>query len=321
MINVVKITIIIPVYNSELYLKECLDSVLAQSLKDIEVICINDGSTDGSRLILDQYKVLDDRITVFHKENEGAGIARNLGLKKAKGRYVLCVDSDDLIHVDTCKIMYRLASENNLDLFQVRSLKRFYNSADIDLVSGIDYESIKSECVQTGLEYCKTKYSASFACGKLWETNFIRDNKLEFSSFGVGEDQIIVFKSFCYSKRFMISDIDCYFYRLHESSITNSSKDDAYLRDHHAIAESMLEIIADKGLWNYFGFMKRLVLILFRLNKHCNKGGKMTSYYRKSITRKMKYCKKMRDRGTRFSSHIERCFIIPRRFWIFFKLH
>ena len=90
-----KLSIIIPVYNVEKYLPKCLESILGQSFKDFEIICVNDGSTDNSLQVLQTYKKQDGRIVIVDKKNEGSGIARNLGLSTARGNYVYFVDSDD----------------------------------------------------------------------------------------------------------------------------------------------------------------------------------------------------------------------------------
>ena len=97
---VTAISVIIPVYNVENYLRECLDSVINQSLDNIEIICVNDGSTDKSRDILSEYKNKDKRISILDKENGGLSSARNAGLKAAVGKYVFFLDSDDCIASD-----------------------------------------------------------------------------------------------------------------------------------------------------------------------------------------------------------------------------
>jgi glycosyltransferase involved in cell wall biosynthesis len=91
----IKISVIIPVFNTEKYLRECLDSVIFQTLKEIEVICINDGSEDGSEYILEEYSRNDNRITIISQENTGTGAVRNKGLQIAKGQFVAFMDSDD----------------------------------------------------------------------------------------------------------------------------------------------------------------------------------------------------------------------------------
>ena len=110
-----KISVIIPIYNSEKYLHDCLDSVLSQTLDDIEVICINDGSVDGSLDILKGYAEKDKRIVVLDKANEGVAVARNIGINKANGEFVCFMDSDDLYPTDdVLETLYSKAKENNV---------------------------------------------------------------------------------------------------------------------------------------------------------------------------------------------------------------
>ena len=96
----VKISVVIPVYNVEKYLEQCLDSVIAQSFEDIEVICVNDGSTDSSLEILKRYANNDSRIKIISQKNKGAGAARNVGIENAAGEYVYFMDSDDYLNAD-----------------------------------------------------------------------------------------------------------------------------------------------------------------------------------------------------------------------------
>ena len=117
-----KISIIVPVYNVEKYLKECLDSLINQTLEDIEIICINDGSTDNSLAILEEYQKKDSRIKVFSQKNQGVSAARNLGIEKATGEYLTFLDSDDRLELNTCEILYKETIAKNSDfLFFIRN--------------------------------------------------------------------------------------------------------------------------------------------------------------------------------------------------------
>lgn len=111
-----KISVIIPVYNVEEYLPKCLDSLINQTLKDIEIIVVNDGSPDNSEKIIKEYSKKDKRIVYIEKENGGQGSARNLGLKKARGEYVSFVDSDDYVELTMMEKMYYEAKNNKLDV-------------------------------------------------------------------------------------------------------------------------------------------------------------------------------------------------------------
>ncbi len=110
------ISVIVPVYNVENYIKECLDSILSQSFQSFELILVDDGSTDGSGRICDEYKEKDSRIRVFHKENRGLSSARNKGIDEAKGEYLCFVDSDDTIRDDYLNTLYNVITADNADL-------------------------------------------------------------------------------------------------------------------------------------------------------------------------------------------------------------
>ena len=132
-----KVSVIIPVYNVEAYLRDCLDSVQRQTLPEIEIICIDDASPDGCPAILDTYASSDQRITVVHlEENRGQGYGRNLGLSMASGKYVYFLDSDDMIEPESMEELYRKAEEEQLDgiffdsraVFESEALARRYAS-------------------------------------------------------------------------------------------------------------------------------------------------------------------------------------------------
>lgn len=116
-----KVSVIIPVYNVEAYLWQCLDSVSNQTLRDIEIICVDDGSTDGSGKILDQYAEKDNRIQLIHKKNEGAGASRNVGLAMATGEYLLFLDSDDYFRLDMLEKMYEQIKTTNAQICVCRA--------------------------------------------------------------------------------------------------------------------------------------------------------------------------------------------------------
>lgn len=112
----VKVSVVIPVYNSAIFLKDCLESLLKQTLSEIEIICINDGSTDNSLEILKSYAEKDERIKVVNKKNEGQSIARNIGINMACGEYLGFVDSDDWVDLDYFEKLYNAAQKYNCDI-------------------------------------------------------------------------------------------------------------------------------------------------------------------------------------------------------------
>ena len=112
-----KVSVIMPVYNVEKYLPQCLESILSQSLNDIEIICVNDGSTDDSLKVLQEFKASDNRIVIIDKANEGSGVARNTALAIAKGEYVYFVDSDDWL--DNAGVLEKLYAKANADVLDI----------------------------------------------------------------------------------------------------------------------------------------------------------------------------------------------------------
>ena len=114
----VKVSIIVPTYNVEQYLAECMDSITGQTLRELEIICVNDGSTDGSLNILKKYAASDDRIIIIDKKNEGYGRAMNDGLDRASGEYVGIVEPDDYVDLHMYEDLYRIAKEKNLDIIK-----------------------------------------------------------------------------------------------------------------------------------------------------------------------------------------------------------
>lgn len=115
------VSVIIPIYNQEKYLRECLDSICNQSLPNIEIICVNDGSTDKSSEILENYVKQDSRIRILSQKNQGAGAARNLGMKVAKGEYLSFLDSDDIFEPLMLETMVRAIEKDNADVLVCRS--------------------------------------------------------------------------------------------------------------------------------------------------------------------------------------------------------
>jgi len=111
-----KISVIVPVYNVEKFIKRCLDSIINQTMRDLEIILVNDGSTDNSGKICDEYAQLDNRITVIHKENGGLSSARNTGLDVATGEWISFVDSDDYIEKNMYEVLYKTAIEEDVDI-------------------------------------------------------------------------------------------------------------------------------------------------------------------------------------------------------------
>ena len=127
MVNNIKVSIVVPVYNVEKYLQRCIDSLINQTLKDIEIITVNDGSTDNSLNILKEYEKNDSRIKVINKKNTGVSDCRNIAIKEARGKYITFVDSDDWVENNTFEIMYIKAEKEKSDLVMCTYMREFKN--------------------------------------------------------------------------------------------------------------------------------------------------------------------------------------------------
>ena len=175
------ITIIVPIYNSEKYLQRCIDSILAQTYTDFELLLINDGSKDNSGAICDEYAAKDPRVRVFHKENGGVSSTRNLGLDNAKGEWVTFVDSDDWI----CNYFLENLIQNGNNTSLV--LETSYN------ISTKNHTYNTKEKIALFLEKTTDLRSITTPWGKLFKLDFINTNNIRFKE-GIhsGEDSIFI---------------------------------------------------------------------------------------------------------------------------------
>ena len=188
------VSIIVPVYNVEQYLSQCLDSLVNQTYRNIEIICVNDGSPDNSAEILKKYSDLDSRIKLLEQKNMGLSGARNTGMKKAHGEYVMCVDSDDWIDLKTCEEAVKAALKHDADLVMWSYVREFDNRSAEKLMfwddeTVFDAEAVKNQinrrlCGLIGEELAHPDYANAIetAWGKLYRFSIIRDNHLEYVS-------------------------------------------------------------------------------------------------------------------------------------------
>lgn len=169
-----KVSIIVPIFNAESYLKECLDSILNQSESDIEVICINDGSTDNSFKILQTYVKHDNRIKVISQENKGVSYARNVGLEYITGEYVCFVDSDDCIEKTFCNDLIK-AYKNNIDLVCGGHVK--LNSLHNKISRWLPSMDYSNNVMKDILSFTKHRNVSQ----KLFKTSIIKENNIRFA--------------------------------------------------------------------------------------------------------------------------------------------
>ena len=219
-----KVSIIIPVYNTAPYLRECLDSVINQSLKEIEIICVNDGSTDNSLDILEEYAAKDKRIIIINQENQGLSCTRNNALKIAKGEYIQFLDSDDYIDLNTCADLYNKSIRFNLDMVNFEGINFDENKQEQLKGQTIFYISPNEEkTVYSGTDLEKIKeFIPISACRFFYKRKFIIDNKMLFPEHLCFEDNYFVLKALLLVKNYGVLRKIYYYRRIHKNSITQN---------------------------------------------------------------------------------------------------
>ena len=178
-----KISIIVPVYNVVKWLRECMNSLINQSFKKIEIICIDDGSTDDSGKILDEYAQKDNRIKVIHKENGGVSSARNAGLDIATGEYIAFVDPDDYVHPKTYEYAYNYAKNDNVDILRF-NYRPFNDGHDNFNVNNINLDDAP---IMPLLEYLKC-HLMHHCWEYLFKSNLIKNDNICFPDMYFSED-------------------------------------------------------------------------------------------------------------------------------------
>lgn len=233
------ISIIVPVYNVESYLEECVQSIIQQSYRNIEIILIDDGSTDNSGILCDKYAMQDQRIKVIHKENGGLSEARNYGMKEASGDWFLFVDSDDFIRRDSCEILIKYANKFLADIVIARE-KKFLDGCTFEYsdLSGVQYLLDSDQALQ----YYFYRKFAGYACGKLLKKSIIKD--IAFPRGKYFEDSFVLFLFLEKANKVAVLQDEVYFYRQRKSSIINSncSKKHLDIIEANQIAENYFKL-------------------------------------------------------------------------------
>ena len=221
------VSIIVPVYNVEDYLERCLNSILFQnSLEKIELICINDGSTDNSLSILENYKKDYPFITVINQKNLGLGATRNKGIKIAKGKYLMFVDSDDWLELDCFSLLIPYAQNLNSDFIEFESLVRDNKGRLIKNYNTFN-QDITDYTTENYLQ--KTNKLLITAWSKLWHTDFIRKNHINFEENTRWEDIEFSHLAFNLAKKISCRKLKVYNYFFSEISLTRTTITNEYL--------------------------------------------------------------------------------------------
>lgn len=220
------VTIVVPIYNVEKYLRKCLNSIVNQTYKNIEIICIDDGSPDNSIDILNEFAQKDERIKIIRQENQGLSGARNTGINNAIGKYIMFIDSDDWIELNMVELMINKIEKENLDLvicgtfnnisekeYQVNNLKEIKENIK-NKIDGISYFKIVTS---------KTNLFTASSCNKIYRLNLIKEKKILFPEKRLYEDLFFSFQYLINSLNVNVIEKPLYHYFVkREGSITNT---------------------------------------------------------------------------------------------------
>lgn len=247
-----KVSIVVPVYNAERFLAQCLDSLVGQTFHDLEILCVNDGSTDQSLEILDEYAARDRRLKVFTKENEGKGAApaRNLGLSRATGEYILFLDSDDFFERDMVESLVRKAEEVRADVVICRAdifdeAKKhtqkylhisFQNVPDKDPFS---YEDCPEHIFQI---------SDVVAWNKLYRRDLLEKNRLRFEPIPISDEQYIAMLAPVFAGRISCVDKVFVHYRINSGQTQNDASP-SHPESAYAATYSVVERMREAGIY------------------------------------------------------------------------
>lgn len=257
-----KVSVIIPVYNVELYIEECLNSVINQTLKDIEIICIDDCGQDNSMKIVEDFAKKDNRIKIIkHKINQGLGEARNTGIKNATGEYIAFLDSDDFVDLNYYEILYNTAKENNSDIVYNQNIIEYKETNSNKQFEKYEY---KNGFIVIDNDNLTNIFSTVWS--KIYKTSFIKQNNILFPPL-IHEDEYFNIVSLSYLKQFYVINNPSYYYRQRANSIMKNKVYTNY---------DMIKII--KLIYNNFksrnivnNFKLPLSRLFWHLKNHTNK--------------------------------------------------
>lgn len=230
------ITVIVPVYNVEKYLEQCVKSLINQTYNNLEIILVNDASTDSSGSLCDELAKLDNRIKVIHKKNEGLGFARNSGMEVMSGKYVTFIDSDDYADLDLIEQLYSQLKQSKADTC-IGGFKRVRDSGEIifkeEYEKIVYYDSeVKNNLLIRMLGSSPEKSDAvrMSVWNVLYSVDIIKNNDLKFPSERefISEDIIFNINYYEYSRKVVVIDTSAYNYRVNAQSLTGKYKPDRF---------------------------------------------------------------------------------------------
>jgi glycosyltransferase involved in cell wall biosynthesis len=268
-----RLSIIIPVYNADKYLEECLRSVVKNNYADMEVIIVNDGSRDDSLSICNKYKDLDNRIQIIDKKNTGVSDSRNVGIRASQGQYIMFLDADDFMESDSFNIVIEDINSNKYDFIAYSYYTFKKNDARKEELYAIDKECSDLQVIR---EYMLASSTLNTCWGKLFLAKVIKDNQITFrTDLKIGEDFVFVAEYFMKIRSAIIKNVPVINYRQHGESAMH--KYDFMTRIWYTdylfrFNKGCLEMIEDKEIMNkmyvyYLRVITNIMLEFARSNK------------------------------------------------------
>ncbi len=241
-----KVSVIVPVYNTKLYLRRCLDSLANQTIDSIEIVLVNDGSTDNSLSIMEEYKEkYPDKFTIINKENGGQATARNLGIKSCKGQYIGFVDSDDCVDVNMFKTMYEKAINNKCDYVECH-----YHYIEEGIKGNKELQTRGNIRPYLGRKDMFINPQVS-PWNKLYKREVLVDNQIDFPEGLIYEDTAFFIKSVPFIKQSAYIDSKFVNYYLRKTSTMNANKS-RKVGDIFKVIEDYLKFYKDRGLYEEY---------------------------------------------------------------------
>lgn len=239
------VSIIVPVYNVSCYLRRCLDSILDQVYKNLEIILIDDGSSDGSGVICDEYQKKDSRIKVIHQKNGGLSYARNMGMNMAMGKYIAFVDSDDFVHEEYVSMMYKIAVESSAQMVICN-----YEKGKKSYFSGNGKENTYNLYTSTQmLKNWHSTYSTleTPAWNKLIARDVVKETNFQYPEGVFHEDVAATHWLLCGADKVAITERKLYYYFQRKSSITKRLGDTKNINDNLTAQDSRIIFFKKAG--------------------------------------------------------------------------
>lgn len=223
-----KVTVVIPVYNAEKYMRQCLDSVVNQTLSDIEIICVDDGSTDNSLQILQEYAGKDSRIKILTQQNQHAGVARNKGMQIANAKYIHFLDADDWIELNAYEKLYEILENTNVDMLKFRSFVYDNGSEKIIPAEYLDIAWIDKKYFNHVLNIIDNPKEVISLPDSPWsgiyKKEFLIKNNIYFDDFICANDAGFFYRCIMKAKKIYLSSEKLMYYRKNLKNSISSKK-------------------------------------------------------------------------------------------------